>query len=624
MGALAGYWRYNSDRPEYTTWNDALVALGCFGSEGIKTIPIPGGALAHAYNAYEANAPIVQDSSHRYTAAVSARLDERQILLLQLGMPGSVSDSELVLHAYLRWGEDCLTRLIGDFTFVIFDSQRKQLFCARDKVGIRPLYYYHSGAEFYFASSLAVLSKLCGIAPLLDKEILGAVTARILFPPEKTIWQQLLRLPPATTLSVSVSGTKITRYWQLQTQKPTSQKNDDDWCAKTHCILTAAVQDRMRDRSGIGLLLSGGLDSSTIAAVATSHPLADKHFFAAASSVLPEGYLGKENDESDYIDAITASYNFDVEIQEKVVGLDPLNRTLFSQAFVNHGRPVNIYHAMDHNLYKHLAGSGVQVALNGFWGDGTISYTGKGWFGRNLRNGHWKQLVETAKAISCYRDVSIYRVLFGELRGSISTLRNSTPSALRKHIRNHPILAKTLKKALIERDDLTLLSGSLPSETLPDIMPRGFRSVEELYLEGSQVGVEASFPFLDIRVLELCMDLPPQEFILGGMPRSLIRRTMWNQLPPKIRDRRSKGAFIPGFTDGVRSHASLMLKELKELRPSTRDAIGETMDLNKVESQLLRLVSGGLATEREQPQIRILAQGMTLMRFLIEQTENQL
>ncbi len=621
MGALAGYFRYHSDRPENTPWNETLVALGCFGSKGIETIPFPGGAIAHAYNAYEANAPIVQDSSHRYIAAVSARLDKRQNLLSQLGMQDSISDSELILHAYLRWGEDCLARLIGDFTFVIFDSQRKQFFCARDKVGIRPLYYYHNGDGFYFASSLSVLRKLCGFIPLLDKEILGAVTARILIPPERTIWQQLQRLPPATTLSVFVSGIKLTRYWQLQPQESSSTKNDTDWCVKTQSILTTAVHDRMRDRSGIGLLLSGGLDSSTIAAAATSHPFADKHFFAVASAVLPQGYQGKEKDESDYIDAITRAHNFDVEIQEKVVGLDPLNQTLFSQAFANHGCPVSIYYAMDHNLYKHLTGSGAQVALNGFWGDGTISFSGKGWLGRDLRNGHWKQLVETAKAISCFRDVPINRVLLGELRGAISTLRSSTPGGLRRHIRNHPILAKTLKKALIERDDLYLLSGNLPSETLPHIMPRGFRFVEELYLEGSQVGVEASFPFLDIRVLELCMDLPPQAFIQGGMPRSLIRRSMWNQLPPKVRDRRSKGAFIPGFTEGIRNHAPLMLEELKDLQPATRDNIGQVMDLNITESQLLRLVNGGLSRDSEQSQIRILAQSMTLMRFLAAQDD---
>ncbi|MEY2539288.1 MAG: hypothetical protein QOG67_3028, partial [Verrucomicrobiota bacterium] len=200
-----------------------------------------------------------------------ARLDGRSELLEKLRAHfhqplAAAPDSELILRAYQAWGEDCVAQLYGDFAFAIWDSRHRRLFCARDQLGVKPLYYAVAGRSFLFSNTLNCLRTHPGVSDSLNDL---AIADYLLFgfpqDPAATSFADIQRLPPAHTLAVSDSVSAPRRYWSLAPYSSIRYAKSDDYVGAFHEILRSAVEDRLRcDRAG--MFLSGGMDSSAIAA----------------------------------------------------------------------------------------------------------------------------------------------------------------------------------------------------------------------------------------------------------------------------------------------------------------------------------------------------------------------
>jgi asparagine synthase (glutamine-hydrolysing) len=209
----------------------------------------------------------------RYWITADARLDGRSELLAELDRSGSdigqsVPDSELILRAYAKWGSACVEHLRGDFSFAIWDARNKQLFCARDQFGIKPFYYASVGSVLVFSNTLDCIRRHPAVSGRLnDLAIADFLLFDMIREPAATSFADIQRLPPAHTLVCGRDGISVRRYWVLPVSAPIHHKRPSECVEQFRELLDHAVADRLRTNS-VGVFMSGGLDSPTVAASA--------------------------------------------------------------------------------------------------------------------------------------------------------------------------------------------------------------------------------------------------------------------------------------------------------------------------------------------------------------------
>ena len=194
-----------------------------------------------------------------------ARIDGPEELIAKLARPPQTqNDSELILLAYETWGEDCLKHLIGDFAFAIWDGRSRRFFCARDHFGVKPFFYTHVANTFKFSTNL---NSLRTSSDTLNETAIGDYLVFGLNQDlSTTTFREIQRLPPAHSLTVYNGSLSIRRYWTPDTSKEVRYGNHYSYVEHFRELLQRAVRDRLRDR--IAVSMSGGLDSTSLAAVA--------------------------------------------------------------------------------------------------------------------------------------------------------------------------------------------------------------------------------------------------------------------------------------------------------------------------------------------------------------------
>ena len=203
---------------------------------------------------------------------MDGRLDDRAALIRELEDDlDSASDTEIVRAAYQRWGEGCASRLLGDFSFCLWDAERRHLMCARDHFGVKPLYYARVGPAIVISNVLRSVRRHPGVSERLDDLAVGDVLLfGLAMDPSRTMFRDVSRVPPAHVLVCSASGVRgVRRYWELTPPSTTHHRGEGDAVEEFAAALRQAVADRVRG-GPIGILMSGGLDSSGVAAMAAS------------------------------------------------------------------------------------------------------------------------------------------------------------------------------------------------------------------------------------------------------------------------------------------------------------------------------------------------------------------
>jgi len=216
----------------------------------------------------------------------------------------SSSDSEVILASYERWGIECLTKLMGMFAFVIWDNKKKELFCARDHVGIKPFYYSWFEGTFYFASEIKALLA-AGLPCMADEELIYAYLCDGNYDhTQGTFFKNIQSLSPGCAITLKEKNFKTIKYWDLSKiikEKEANQWNDDETLEKTRSLLEASVKMHLRSDVPLGIHLTGGLDSSTLLSIAARH---NAKFTAFTGTYRADLY-----DESKYALEISACLN---------------------------------------------------------------------------------------------------------------------------------------------------------------------------------------------------------------------------------------------------------------------------------------------------------------------------
>jgi asparagine synthase (glutamine-hydrolysing) len=205
--------------------------------------------------------------------SANARIDGREELIQKLKLPVKEppTDEELILNAYKTWGEDCVKHLIGDFAFAIWEERSQRLFCARDHFGVKPFFFTHLDGHFNFSSSLNALRLDRRVSDALNEIAIGDY---LLFGVNQdhstTTFKDIQRLPPGHTLTVADNAVKIRRYWTPSIPADVRFRDNESYVERFSELLSRAVADRLRTER-VAISMSGGLDSTSLAAIAHEH-----------------------------------------------------------------------------------------------------------------------------------------------------------------------------------------------------------------------------------------------------------------------------------------------------------------------------------------------------------------
>lgn len=571
MSAIAGiYYRDGRpvDRADLDRMVEALAHRGPDGSGVWHRGPV---GLAHRMlwttpESLHERLPLACEPAHLILTA-DARLDNRDDLISALGLGGrpreEIADGELILRAYERWGEECPAQLLGDFAFAIWDARRQKLICARDPIGVKCLYYYSTERIFAFATEIKAL--LC--LPEVPRRLNEARVADFLVPTFDdraiTFYRDIFRLPAAHIMVVGQATTRSKRYWALDPSRRIRLGSDEEYAEGFREIFREAVRCRLRSAYPVASTLSGGLDSSSIACMASRilneqgrQPL---YTLSAIFPTLPGPDL-EIIDERRYVEAVLALGGFEAQY----VRADCLHPLIDVATILWHTDEA----VVAPNLYIHRALYGAaqeqeaRVFLDGIDGDTTVSH-GLDVFAELVVSGRWRRLAREAAALAATANASygarrliweygvrplipedavdVWRAARRQSRLSWDADALINPDFARQIGLAHRVarLSKSERvPALTERE---AHRRSLMSSLIP-------YSLELSDKAAAPFGLETRYPFFDRRLMEFCLALPPEQKLHHGWTRLVMRRAMSGILPSAVQWRKDKANLSPNFT----------------------------------------------------------------------------
>jgi len=291
MCGIAGLWRLDGGRPtelaaQSRAMTDAIAYRGPDG-DGHWSDPAAGIALGHRRLAIVDLTPTglqpMSSADGRFVITYNGELYNRAEMAAELDRPWrGTSDTEVLLEAIAAFGIDgALDRANGLFAFAAFDRGNRTLHLARDRVGIKPLYWTRQNGTFAFASELKALRALDGLAWTVDTGALASYLRYACVPAPGTIYREVAKLAPGHRLEVSAAGVTIRRYWDVagiarRGQASCDRRPEADLIEELHELLADAVRRQMVSDVPLGAFLSGGIDSSIVVALmqrAASRPV---------------------------------------------------------------------------------------------------------------------------------------------------------------------------------------------------------------------------------------------------------------------------------------------------------------------------------------------------------------
>jgi asparagine synthase (glutamine-hydrolysing) len=473
---------------------------------------------------------------------VRRRLEEK-------GYPfGSNTDTEVILYAYLEWGHDCLKELNGMFAFAIWDTRTRTLFAARDRLGIKPFYYAVRGRSLIFASEIkAILSS--GMVPA-EPDLKALHTPAIYQAGPSTGFKGVFKLPPGNRLHFGESGLSIKPYWEIN---PSEDETDEIQATeKLDELLNNAVSGQMLSDVPIGLLLSGGLDSSLILALMAKHGGGCINTFTIKYRECDQKFE-QMPDDSKYARTIAQQFHCnhrEIEVEPDVVSLLPkmmwhLDEPLADPAAIN-----------TYLIAKSARENGIPVLLNGMGGDEVFGGYRKHLaclladkyqtFVPRFAQALVKSATDLLPAATSRRGLRTVRwakrfVSFASLPEDMRYLVSSTVSPLdfsrlfangssngSAYAESHFAQAQF---DTLRRSDLSYLTRMCLSDTRVFMADHNLTYSDKCTMA---IGVEGRPPLTDHKIVEYMFSLPAAFRIRGKTQKYLLKKVAERYLPAEI------------------------------------------------------------------------------------------
>ncbi len=425
----------------------------------------------------------------------------------------SEGDSEVILKAYHAWGEKCVERFFGMFAFAVWDMRHRSLFLARDRFGIKPLYYSLAGARLRFASSTQALLAAGGVDTSIDPIALHHhFTLHGVVPAPRTLLAGVRKLAPAATLSFDAEGQAAQRtYWTLNATRPAQPLSEREWIAAARLVLDRAVErHRLASDVPVGVLLSGGLDSSLLVALLAGH-VDDLLTFSVGFEDVGAG--AEKADEFEYSDLVVE------RVQTRhhkylIPNAEVLKR--LPEAVANMAEPMVAQDAVAFYLLAEKVSEEVKVVLSGQGADEVFA----GYF--------WYPLMEAEYG----NDLKRFRTHYFD-RGHGEYLETVTDAYA-----SPDVTSELVKERLSLPGSDTFLDSVLRFDVTTLIVDDPVKRVDNMTMAW---GLEARVPFLDHELVELAARMPPELRLKEGgkFPLKAIARGL---VPDAVIDR-PKGYF---------------------------------------------------------------------------------
>lgn len=523
-----------------------------------------------------------------------ARIDNREELAAALSLSDRLhrmSDAEVVLAAYERWGDAAFARLYGAFAVIIWDLAQRSLTLARDIMGERPL-HYHVGADFVAAASMPKgLHAIPAIPYAASTSTMADFLALVPETGADSFFAGINRVPPGHIMTIDHRGVvRMAAYWQPPNDELTCPA-DADYADAMRAVLEIAVACRLRRAGGkLGSHLSAGLDSSAVTATAARLSALERLF---AFTAVPSGDVtdprGGIADEGPLAAATARLYPMIDHVAVHSGGMSPLSG--LDRHFQVFERPIlNPVNAVWNDAINDAAQArGVSVLLTGQMGNLSISHDGHQRLNQLLRAGALPALAHLAMQMRGHGH---------RWRGlAVQLLGPSMPSWLWMWLTRRTSWASDLNgySALQPAAFDAFAVGARAAERGLDLSYRPWADSRAMrlwalrridlgvYIKGTLAGwgIDLRDPTADRRVIELSLRMPERQFILNGEPRSLARRAFADRLPPAVLSERRRGVQAADWPSAMASAQAGIEAELAicERNPQARGLI----DLERLE-----------------------------------------
>lgn len=576
--------------------------------------------------------PLVEAGSGILFSA-SARLDDRDELCDALGIPhperNLTPDTSLLLTAWHKWGEAALPRLRGDWSFALWDARQQRLVLARDPFGQTSLYYSCTPGRFSFASCQKALLALPYVSRKLDDLRLAQVLTSWPGEGTATAYAGIRRLPPAHFLVWEKRESRVRQYWQLEDAPAVRLGSDDAYVEAFLESYSRAVRTRLRSVRPVGSTLSGGLDSSSVTALA-ARDLGSIHLpaFTSVPLVPPAGLdprvMGDEWPMAHLLAERWPTLDHQPIRAEHMSPLEGIERQLWVHDEPGHAASNQFWLLA---LLSAAQAQGLGVLLTGQKGNGGVSWAGSAYrAAAYLQAGEWGRAVTELGAWKREHRLPWFRTLKSQLlrplvgpRLDPRRLRDPASPPWNTYSAIHPDFAKGLGLATLMREaghDPSFLPRQHPLEERSKILQSGRSIVGALWCEaGAAHGLEIRDPTADTRLLEFCFGCPDDQFSRGGKDRWLLRRAMQGLLPPEIQNNRAKGLQAYDLDYRLRTQLQTCRDWLQCMKNSTECA--RRLDLPRMELVLESLSPDRVESGPKSKYASILCRGFGVGHFLL-------
>ncbi|MDD3518974.1 MAG: N-acetylglutaminylglutamine amidotransferase [Chromatiales bacterium] len=426
----------------------------------------------------------------------------------------SDGDTEVILKSYAEWGEACVERLLGMFAFAIWDMRARRLFLARDRMGIKPLYFSRTPASLRFASNTQALLAAGDVDTRLDPVALHHhFTLHAVVPAPHTILRGVRKLPPAHTLTIEADGReRLNRYWTLNAQRPAAPRSEAEWQEAILEALRRSVDRRLRISDvPVGVLLSGGLDSSLLVALLAEAGAKGLQTFTVGFEDQPEE-KGSEFEYSDPVAERYATWHHKFQVPNDQV------LTRLPEAVDQMAEPMVAQDAVAFYLLSEQVSRHVKVVQSGQGADEVFG--GYFWYPRMAAEPTTLSPVERFRRHYFDRDHDE----FADMLAPPYVGEDHTSALIEGRLAE--IGADEYIDAVLRLDVTTL------------IVDDPVKRVDNMTMAW---GLEARVPFLDHELVELAAAMPP-ELKLGSGGKHVLKNIARGRVPDAVIDR-PKGYF---------------------------------------------------------------------------------
>lgn len=490
--------------------------------------------------------PAIDDAGR--IIAFDGRLDDRASLAAALSLDPAVPDRTLAARAIARWGPLGARRLIGDFAFVIWSPRESLLFACRDRIGAVPLYFFEHDHGLRMASEKRALACDARLRPSPALEPLALALVDEYTERDQTILARVESLAPGHYLTWSPRGRTVSAYWTLDLDRKIRFADERAYADDLREVLTHATRDRLRARGRIAIAVSGGLDSSAVAAVA----IAGGSGGVPAPRLATVRYPGLACDESRYSDRLA---------QHLGVPLAPVDMSNRPEALAPRDIGDLLYDPTVAGYEAMARATGARVFLTG-WGSDELQW----WTGREPEHAvrswalgdalRWSGVFDDPLAGSRWRVLASATVrALGLRRGHpLGGPGDPIPSWLTA--RGEELVREGRERRLArlgwlrDRSPVEQILAAGLTDGLQ--VPFGLSHLSQL---GAALAVEMRHPFFDVRVIERVLAYPLHVRCSFDLAKPLLRQVVEPMLPPVLTWRTSRPSFVPFFQHAANVHA---------------------------------------------------------------------